>query len=119
LPRLAPSAAYHCIPVLDLTVPSQKQLQAAVAIVEEWHRAGRTVLVCCALGYSRSALVAAAWLSGHLGLSDPSEALAHLRRSRPAVVLGPQSVGALATYMRQHSALAATGAAMQRACHAD
>lgn len=99
LPRLAPAAAYRCVPVLDLTVPDQAQLRAAVDAIHALRADGRRVLVSCALGYSRSALVAAAWLSEHLALRDPEDVLARLRRARPAVVLGPESAAALAAFM--------------------
>src|SRR5258708_39754055 len=51
--------AHHHIPVLDLTVPATDQVEQAIAAISN---AERPVLVCCALGYSRSATVAAAWL---------------------------------------------------------
>ncbi len=103
LPRLAPAVAYRCVPVLDLTVPQPAPLRAAVDAIHAMRTEGRQVLVCCALGYSRSALVAAAWLSEHLGLRDPDEVLTRLRRARPSVVLGPESVAALAAFMRHES----------------
>jgi protein-tyrosine phosphatase/membrane-associated phospholipid phosphatase len=100
LPRLAPAMAYHCLPVLDLTVPTQDDLRAAVGAIETWRARGFTVLICCALGYSRSALVAATWLSvRHPELNDPALVLAKLRAARPEVVLGPHSIVALATFM--------------------
>lgn len=99
LPRLATGVLYRCVPVLDLTVPSQAQLHAGVEAIERWRLEGRTVLVSCALGYSRSALVAAAWLGAHAQLRDPQQLLARLRRSRPTVVLGPQSVAALTRFL--------------------
>ncbi|CAG9170762.1 hypothetical protein LMG23992_01806 [Cupriavidus laharis] len=58
------------------------------------------MLVSCALGYSRSALVAAAWLGANTRLRDPQQVLALLWQSRPNVVLGPQSVAALARYLQ-------------------
>lgn len=106
LPRLAGAAWYRCVPVLDLTVPAPAQLDEAVAVLEAWHRDGRKVLVCCALGYSRSALVAAAWLAGHAGARDAGQALALLRKGRPAVVLGPDSVAALSQFIRRRQAAA-------------
>ena len=97
LPRAAtgPALAYRCVPVLDLTVPTPEQLDQAVAQLDAWHRQGRRVLVSCALGYSRSALVAAAWLARRQGLRDAGAALAALRQYRPAVVLGREHAEAL------------------------
>ena len=45
------------IPILDLTEPNDTQLDAAVKAIE---LAARPTLICCALGYSRAAAVAAA-----------------------------------------------------------
>ena len=52
---------YTNLPVLDLTVPDRSTLVAVVSAIDRRRAAGR-VLVCCALGYSRSATAAAAWL---------------------------------------------------------
>ncbi|SPA49958.1 phosphatase PAP2/dual specificity phosphatase family protein [Cupriavidus taiwanensis] len=97
LPRAAtlPGLAYRCVPVLDLTVPTPQQLAQAVAQLDALQRQGRRVLVSCALGYSRSALVAAAWLARRQGQRDAGAALALLRQHRPAVVLGPEHAAAL------------------------
>ena len=48
------------------------------------------VLVCCALGYSRSAVAAAAWLIAAGHATDTEDALAQVRRARPQVVVGPK-----------------------------
>jgi len=102
-PRLAHTPAYRCVPVLDLTVPSPAQLRDAVTQIEQWHEQGRTVLVCCALGYSRSALVVACWLARHRRIIDVQQVLSILRASRP-VVLGPASVAALQRYIDEEVA---------------
>ncbi|WP_420995330.1 phosphatase PAP2/dual specificity phosphatase family protein [Cupriavidus sp. 30B13] len=108
LPRLVPAAvAYRCVPVLDLTVPPPAQLDEAVSILDAWHGQGRKVLVCCALGYSRSALVAAAWLA----VRAPGEPLALLRKGRPQVVLGADSVAALADFIGRRQAAQSSGGA--------
>jgi hypothetical protein len=76
------------IPMLDLMPPTDEQLDAAVhAIMKLAVR--RPTLVCCALGYSRSAIACAAWLvaAGHTATAE--EALAQVRRARPQVVIGP------------------------------
>jgi hypothetical protein len=76
------------IAILDLTPPSVEQLDAAVRAI--CGLAGqRPTLVCCALGYSRSALVSAAWLmaSGHA--ANTKSALDQVRRARPQVIVRP------------------------------
>lgn len=74
------------VPMLDLAVPPLAALQQAVrALVQAEASAGR-VLVCCALGYSRSALTVAAWLL-HSGREVHVEgAIARVRAARPQVV---------------------------------
>lgn len=101
LPRsaTAPGLAYRCVPVLDLTVPTPQQIGQAVAQLDAWQRQGRRVLVSCALGYSRSALVAAAWLARRQRVRDAGTALAALRQHRPAVVLGREHADALQRFL--------------------
>jgi len=75
------------IPMLDLIPPSGEQLDAAVRAITKL--AGqRPTLVCCALGYSRSAVTSAAWLidAGHA--ENAEDALAQVSRARPQVVVG-------------------------------
>ncbi len=99
------SLAYRCVPMLDLTVPTAAQLDQAVAQLDAWQAAGRRVLVSCALGYSRSAMVVAAWLARRQGGADAAAAveaaLAHLRTHRPAVVLGDAHADALRRWVAQ------------------
>ncbi|UXV19774.1 phosphatase PAP2/dual specificity phosphatase family protein [Pseudomonas fluorescens] len=88
LPINPQSCAYQCIPVLDLIAPTPAEcLQAAQAI--ERLRLGGPVLVCCALGYSRSATAVAAWLLHSGRATSVEEALAIIRTARPRVVLHP------------------------------
>jgi protein-tyrosine phosphatase/uncharacterized membrane protein YozB (DUF420 family) len=77
---------YVSVPVLDQTVPTEEALDAAVAAIDELRRDG-DVLVCCGLGYSRSATAVVAWLvaGGHAASID--EAVAIVRHARPKVVL--------------------------------
>ena len=80
--------AYQCVPVLDLIAPTPAEcLQAAQAI--ERLRASGPVLVCCALGYSRSATAVAAWLLHSGRAATVAQALAIIRTARTEVVLHP------------------------------
>ncbi|WP_455823188.1 phosphatase PAP2/dual specificity phosphatase family protein [Pseudomonas graminis] len=88
LPINPQGRAYYAVPVLDLIAPSPAEcLQAAEAI--ERLRLSGPLLVCCALGYSRSATAVAAWLlhSGRAVTVDA--ALAIIRTARADVVLHP------------------------------
>lgn len=77
----------RCVPMLDLIAPTPAQLTAAAEAIETQLRDDGDVLVCCALGYSRSAAAVAAWLL-HTGRAEHvDEAIARLRQQRPQLVL--------------------------------
>src|SRR6185295_14400616 len=78
--------AYVNVPVLDLTLPERAALDTAVEAIERMRRNGR-VLVCCALGVSRSATAVAAWLVATGRAPDADAALARVRAARPQSVL--------------------------------
>jgi protein-tyrosine phosphatase len=73
------------VPMLDLLPPSREQLEAAVEAIQE---SERPTLVCCALGYSRSAAAVAAWMMATGRASSADEAIAWIRARRPQIVLG-------------------------------
>jgi len=74
------------VAMLDLSPPSEEQLEAAVGAIRNL-AARRPTLVCCALGYSRSAIASAAWLiaSGHA--TDVDDAIQQVKNARPQVVI--------------------------------
>jgi protein-tyrosine phosphatase len=76
--------------MLDLIAPDADRLRVAAEAIETQRLASGdtgTVLVCCALGYSRSAAAVAAWLL-HTGRAERvDEAIERLRRERPNLVL--------------------------------
>ena len=77
------------VAMLDLVMPTDEQLSAAVqAIIELGNR--RPTLVCCALGYSRSAMASAAWLLAAGHAKDVEDALGQVRKARPQVVVRPE-----------------------------
>lgn len=86
--------AYKAVPMLDMVVPAADELTAAAALIEEMRRRGR-VLVCCALGYSRSAAAVAAWLRITKRASSADAAMMMVRKARPAVVLKSKHAAAL------------------------
>jgi membrane-associated phospholipid phosphatase len=84
------------VPVLDLTTPSAQALNHAATAIERL-RARGPVLVCCALGYSRSACAVAAWLLATHRSANVAAALAKVRSARTQIVLGAPHVAALQT----------------------
>jgi protein-tyrosine phosphatase len=86
LPHRARFPAYHALPMLDLVAPPPEKLRKAAQLIELRRPAG-PVLVCCALGYSRSAAAVAAWLLATGRASDADAAIASIRRARPRIVL--------------------------------
>jgi protein-tyrosine phosphatase len=94
LPISRADRALAVIPVLDLTPPSRESLASAAAAIEQF-RAGGPVLVCCALGYSRSACAVAAWLLATGRATTVDAALQAIRAARASVVLRPDHATAL------------------------
>ncbi|KRP62932.1 phosphatase PAP2/dual specificity phosphatase family protein [Pseudomonas trivialis] len=88
LPINPQGRAYQCIPALDLIAPTPAECRHAAEAIERLRVSG-PLLVCCALGYSRSATAVAAWLlhSGRAATVD--QALAIIRTARAEVVLHP------------------------------
>lgn len=86
---------YANLPWLDLVPPSPQQLILAAQQIEHLRSQGN-VLVCCALGYSRSASAVSAWLLLTRRASSVDEALARVATCRPGVVLGSAHRVALA-----------------------
>jgi protein-tyrosine phosphatase len=71
-------------------------LRAAAASIERGRSAG-PVLVCCALGYSRSAATVATWLITSNPTNTVSEAIDKIRRARPRIVIDAALCAAIAT----------------------
>jgi protein-tyrosine phosphatase/membrane-associated phospholipid phosphatase len=84
----ATAGAWMCIPMLDLVPPQPAQLRDAAASIERRRSTG-PVLVCCAVGYSRSAATVATWLITSHTAKTMSEAIERIRRARPRIVIGP------------------------------
>ncbi len=85
--------------LLDLAPISSAQLARLANAIEEALAHGRT-LVCCALGYSRSALAVAAWLLASGRARGADEAIAQVRKARPIVVLNAAHQQALQEFAR-------------------
>jgi protein-tyrosine phosphatase len=103
-PVLPAQSIYDGMPCLDL-VPIQAtsrtdgDLADPVLRLSALHGAGRPVWIACALGYSRSASVAAAWLCTAAGAAaSVRDAVSLVRRARPKVTLGKASLEYLETF---------------------
>jgi protein-tyrosine phosphatase len=94
LPLQRIPTAYCSLPSLDLLAPDALTCQRAAEAIERLRHHG-PLLVCCALGYSRSATAVAAWLL-HSGRCQSVESAVQLiRQARPEIVLGAQHLAAL------------------------
>jgi protein-tyrosine phosphatase len=100
LPCHVNSVAYRSVPMLDLVAPSMRQLEMAADAIEA-SMPKAPVLVCCALGFSRSALAVAAWLVRAGRAGDAAAAVAQVRHARPAVVLPAGHVELIEEFARR------------------
>ena len=90
----APSA-YLALPVWDTHAPALAQIDAGVAFVRAQVAAGRKVLVHCAHGHGRSAVLLGAVLIADGEAADADVAVALMRRARPRVRLNRRQRTAL------------------------
>ena len=86
LPGARFAGQWICMPMLDLVTPSAAQLRSAAAAIDR-ARADGPVLVCCALGYSRSAATAATWLVKSGSAASVPDAIDRVRVARPRIVI--------------------------------
>src|SRR5439155_26229897 len=85
---------YRNVPMLDLTAPTQEQLQEAAAFIVAEAARG-VVYVHCKIGYSRSAAAVAAYLIASGKAATAEKAVAHLRDVRPRIIIRPEAMAAL------------------------
>jgi hypothetical protein len=103
--ELPATAACRCraFPTLDLVPPDPWLLAEAAHAIEDARGAG-PVLVCCALGFSRSAAAVATWLVATGRASDAAEAVEQIRAARPRIVLDAAALAAIEAASRPHHA---------------
>lgn len=89
---------YVNLPWLDLVPPERDQLATAAYQIARLRRKG-PVLVCCALGCSRSASAVAAWLLATGRAASVDDAVSSIAARRPGIVLGPEQRHALASLL--------------------
>jgi hypothetical protein len=93
-PASSLASRYVSMPALDLIALTTPQLEALAQTIDRNIIDG-PVLVCCALGYSRSTAAVASWLITRSRAASTREALAMIRLARPQVVLTEQQCMAL------------------------
>ncbi|WP_394560052.1 phosphatase PAP2/dual specificity phosphatase family protein [Aquipseudomonas alcaligenes] len=87
LPVSLPGKTYRSLPLLDLVAPNTEACRQGAELIEQLRQQG-PLLVCCALGYSRSATLVAAWLLHSGRASSVEQAIELIRAARPQIVLG-------------------------------
>ncbi len=94
-PRPHYRGAYCALPLLDMVAPSENNLVQAASLLEALRRKHGKVLICCALGYGRSAAVVLTWLLVYGGCRDLAQATAELKQVRPQMALPPETARAV------------------------
>jgi atypical dual specificity phosphatase len=87
--------------VYDMLVPESADLETGSAFIEQQVQDGRTVLVHCAKGRVRSAVLLAAWLIKYRGLTW-EEAVALLKAQRPLVKQEERHRRAVARWLAEY-----------------
>lgn len=87
---------YLSLPMLDMVPPPAADLARAADVLNRLIERNCTpVLVCCALGYGRSAAVVLTWLLKYGGYADLESASAVLKQTRPKMVLPSETASAV------------------------
>lgn len=93
---------YKLIPILDLSIPNLSQLEQGaeslehlIYSVEPSQLTSSRILVSCALGYSRSACIFAAWLIRYGHVKTAQDAIDIIQDSRSCIVLGQKHLNQL------------------------
>jgi protein-tyrosine phosphatase/membrane-associated phospholipid phosphatase len=102
MPVRAGARAIAVFPVLDLTMPGPAILTESALAIERLRATG-PVLVCCALGYSRSACAASAWLLATGRAPSVAAAFAKIRAARAHVVLDADHAAVLQPFVGVHA----------------
>ena len=100
---------YLQLSVLDLTAPHRSQIDQAVEFIQQNRRNG-IVYVHCKAGYSRTAVIAGAYLLASGEAATPRAAIEMLRRARPTIVIRPEALRAIHGYHKVCDAAESTDA---------
>ena len=93
---------YSLIPILDMTPLSIKQCQLAAETIDQFQKQG-SVLVCCALGYSRSATAVIAWLLLTKRAANVEDAITKVKTARCSVVISSKQKALLINWFNRIS----------------
>jgi len=88
---------YLNIQTLDLTAPTQENINLAVSFIEENIKNG-IVYVHCKIGYSRSAVIVAAYLIKSGTAKTVLEAVGIIKQRRPSLIIRDEAKTALEKY---------------------
>lgn len=83
---------WSAYPLMDLVVPDMRDIRNSVAQLRQLNQRHDTVLVCCALGLSRSATIIAAWLLARQQVTSVQQAIDLIKSLRPQVVFTPAHI---------------------------
>jgi protein-tyrosine phosphatase len=92
--------SWRCVAMLDLVAPPAPRLVEAAEAIER-ARPNGPVLVCCALGYGRSAAAAATWLLRTRRCASLEDAVSRLRAARPRLALSAAQKAAIEEAARE------------------
>ena len=94
---------YYHLPVLDLTAPTQSQLEEAARIIEREAARG-IIFVHCKAGYSRTAAAVGAWLLRTEQSAKLTEVIELLQTKRPGIIIRPEVRSGLQLLMESQGA---------------
>jgi protein-tyrosine phosphatase len=88
---------YRNLPILDLTAPTPEQMREAAQFIGQEIATGK-VYVHCKIGYSRSAAIVGGYLLASRKAATAQEAVEHLRKVRPSIIVRTEAIEALRTF---------------------
>lgn len=91
---------YRNVPIVDLTLPTDDQLTEAIDTLSQL-ASEHSVFVHCALGYSRSAMIVAAYLVSSGRNETVEDALAMLKTKRPGITVSAAGIARVRGWLDQ------------------
>ncbi|WP_415893042.1 phosphatase PAP2/dual specificity phosphatase family protein [Neptuniibacter sp. PT8_73] len=102
-PRIPQTDKYRRVPMLDLVTAEPEQFEKAVMELDQLTKANKPVLIHCALGLSRSALVVAGWLLLTAKVQSVDDALEWVKQVRSGCVITESQKKLLSDFASKHS----------------